>query len=669
MSKLNHAFAPLEIGPIQIANRLCMSCMAGGYATDKNGYPNERMIAYYVERAKSRPGMMGVGAGAVVVPAEPETRHFAPVLYNDGCIEPFRRFTDAIHEYDTKFGIQLWDGGIQSGARVQLTPSGVGINATAVGDVSRKQIVHALEADEIPRVVKNFGDAAERCVAAGFDFVEIHGGHGYLISNFLTPHFNLRTDEYGGSFENRIRFLIEILREVKHRVGDRLAVGVKINGEDYLPENGWTLEDACRIAPILEAEGAHYISATAGVMGAPRLTVPPLYEPQACFLDLGVAMKKAVNIPVSIVGRIKNPVMADELIRDGKVDMVFMGRPMIADPELVEKARTGALEDIRPCLADCRGCLDHQMRSIKRGETPATSCIVNPRVGREIECIDIAGDKKDNPKTILVAGGGCAGMEAARHAAFSGHKVILCDSAVQLGGQLRLAERIPGRHEIGDILPWYERQLARLGVDIRLGTTVDQALVASIVPDIMVVATGSLPSVPQNFMTSLMNARAIEIALVDDVLRGEPRSSGNILVIGGDQVGMQAADYLSEGGAKVWIAEETGHFAAKLAANDRWYLTNRLRAKGVTRIKYVSAVDILEDDRVCLTTASGEQELPALNMVVLANERQSNRGLAEITEKMAIKTHIIGDADDVQSEDSATIFANIAQGYDTARYF
>jgi len=668
MSQLKELFTPIKVGKMELKNRFSMSCMAGGLSLDKDGYPDEAMIAYYAERAKSGPGMMGIGAGYVTVPfKESKARKFATVLYNDGCIEPLKRFTDAIHQYDTKFGIQLWDGGIQSGGPVQLTPSGIGSQYEAVGDLSEKSVLHTLTKEEIARVVKYFGDGAERCMKAGFDFVEIHAGHGYLISAFLTPHFNRRTDEYGGSFENRTRFLVEILREVKDRVGHAIAVGVKLNGSDYLPENGWTIEDAVRFAPILEKEGADYIAATAGVVGSPRLTVPPLYEPQACFLEGAEAMKKVVNIPVSIVGRIKRPEMANQLIKDGKVDIVSMGRPFIADPEIVVKSREGRLEDIRPCLSDCRGCLDHQMRTIKKGEKPGTSCIVNARVGRELDCVDIPGDKKNNPRDVLVVGGGVSGLEAARRAAFSGHKVTLCEQKSQLGGQIRLAEQIPGRHEIGDILPWFEVQLAKLGVDVRLNTTVDKAMLESTKPDVVVIATGSLPKVPESLMNSIYNISDMTLVMADEVVEDKAETGNNILVIGGDQIGMQIADYLSEQGKNVVVAEEGKHFAHKLAANDRWYLTSRLISKKVQRIKNVNAIEILEGDEVWLVVNGERKHLPGIDTVVLASERHSERSLADIAEKLGIETHVVGDATEANSEEGGTIFSSIAQGYDVAR--
>jgi 2,4-dienoyl-CoA reductase-like NADH-dependent reductase (Old Yellow Enzyme family) len=668
MSQLTSLFSPIKVGHMELHSRLTMSCMAGGFSVDKDGYPDDHMIAYYAERAKSRPGLMGIGAGDVVPPFEPvKGMKYAPVLYNDDCIEPFKKMVDAIHQYDTKFGIQLWEGGMQSGSKAKLTPSGIGINVKAVGDSSVQSYLHVLSLDEIAGVIQNFADGAERCAKAGFDFVEIHAGHGYLISSFMTPQFNHRTDEYGGSFENRVRFLLDILRAVKARVGDRLTVGVKINGSDYLPENGWTVADAVKLAPMLEKEGADYIASTAGVMGSPRLTVPPLYEPQACFLEGAEEMKKVVSIPVSIVGRIKRPEMANQLIDEGKVDLVSMGRPFIADPEIVAKAREDRVEDIRPCLADCRGCLDHQMRTIAKGEKPATSCIVNARVGRELECVDIQDDKKHCAKTILVVGGGVAGQEAARRAAYSGHRVILCEQGDRLGGQLRMAEQVPGRQEIGDILPWFETQLSKLNVEVRLNTTVNEALIRDINPDELVIATGSLPKVPESLMTSIYNIAEINLLMADDVFSADAVIGDNVLVVGGEQIGMQIADYVSERASTVVVAEESRHFATKLAANDRWYLTGRLIRKKVQRIKQVRAIDIRPEDDVWLDIDGQSMQLPGIDTIILASERQSDRTLVEVAEKMGIKPHVIGDAADVHGEEGGTIFSNIAMGYDVAR--
>jgi len=666
MMMFRELFEPMTVGPMKVANRIMMSAMSAGMMLDKDGQITPEMIAYFIERVRNNPGMAAVGACAVV--PTPEQWRYPVPIYSDHVIPSLKRLVDAVHQYDTKFGIQLWDaGGTEGGKRTLISPSGLSSNARAKGGATMgPQLNRALELDEIGQVVGYFAAAAARGEKAGLDFVEIHAGHGYLISNFLTPLFNRRTDRYGGSFDNRIRFLVEIVRAVKAALGDRVALGVKFNGDDFLPSEGWTLADSCRLAPILQAEGADYLNVTAGVVGAPRLTIAPMYEPQGCYTYLAEAVKPLVSIPVGTIGRIKSPVMANDLVAQGKVDFVGMGRPMIADPDIVGKARRGELDEIRKCLADCRGCMDEHMRSARRG-TATTSCVVNPRMTRESVCIDVEGVSKDNPKKVLVVGAGLAGLEAARRTAFSGHHVTLCESRSWIGGQIRLAAMIPGRQEIADMLPWYERQIAKYGVDIRLNTTVNEALLTSIAPDVVFVATGSVPQVPQNLLEVVTNAININIMMIDELLEEGRTPGDNILVIGGDQIGMQAADYLSENGRKVCVAETHGHFAPKLAVHDRWYLLNRTDEKKVRRVKYVHKVEFDTDDNVWLVTDKGREHLPGIDTIVFASDRRSSRSVAEIAESKGLKTHIVGDAFDVVSEDGGTIFANIAQAYDVAR--
>lgn len=665
MTDLSQLFSPITVGAMQIKNRIMMPGMSAGMMLNSDAEPTPEMIAYYAERAKSRPGLMAIGASAVVPPSAPRKMPLA--LDHDRHIPALAKLVDAVHQYDTKFGVQLFDGGVQAGDRLQLSPSGVPAMAAAVLDARERPTIKTLSIEEIAEVVGFFSAAAKRCQAAGFDFVEIHAGHGYLISAFLTPYFNRRTDHYGGSLENRSRFLVEILRSVKEAVGDRTGVGVKMNGDDFLPKDGWILDDACALAPVLEAEGADYLSITAGVMGAARLTVPPMYERQGCFTDLGEAVKNVVKIPVATIGRIKNPKMANDLLAQGKADIVCMGRAMIADSEIVDKARRGALDDIRLCLADCRGCIDQEMRSIKRGSPGQVSCVVNPRMQRESVCIDIEGASKAQPRKVLVVGAGLAGLEAARRTAFSGHKVTLCERRGWIGGQIRLAAMIPGRNEIGDMLPWYARQLEKYGVELRLNTTVDKALIESLAPDVVFVATGSLPQVPQNLLDAVARVERINVLMIDDLLEERIEPGKVVLVVGGDQIGMQAADYLSEDGRQVYVAETHGHFAQKLAANDRWYLVGRTIQKNVRRFKDVRNIEIAPDETVHIATDKGKELLPGVDTIVFASERRSNRSMAEIAKSNGIETYVIGDASDVVSEDSGTIFANIAQAYDMAR--
>ncbi|MGE3301554.1 MAG: FAD-dependent oxidoreductase [Hyphomonadaceae bacterium] len=660
---LPELFAPMRVGPFTVPNRLMMAGMSAGTSYDDNG-PTDQMIAYYLERARGEPGMIAIGANPVLPPAPGARQRIG--LYTDAIIPGLRRLVDAVHQHDVKFGIQLWNGGGSegTGAGELISPSGLSSNVrVARGDGTaryRGQPNRALGTDEIPQIVQYFAEGARRVADAGFDFVEIHAGHGYLISNFLTPLFNRRTDKYGGSFENRTRFLLEVVAAVKAAVGDRIAVGLKYNGDDFLGDDGWTLAESCRLAPLAQAAGADYITVTAGLVGSPHLTIPPLYEPQGCYAFLAEAVKPTVTIPVGTIGRIKDPVMARDIVAEGRADFVCMGRPTIADPEIFGKTRRGELEDIRPCLADCRGCADEH---VVRGN--AASCVVNPRMSRELDLIDIEGSAKANPKKVLVVGGGLSGLEAARRAAFSGHKVTLCESRDWLGGQIMLAAMMPGRKEIADMMPWYERQIAKYGVDVRLNTTVDENFVKEFAPDVVVVATGSAPEVPQNMMDAVMKAANIEILMLDEMLEQNLEAGQKVLVVGGNQNGVLAADYLAKQGKQVWIAEAHSHFGAKLAAHDRWYLLNRIAE--VERVKNVHAVEVGGNDDVWLVTDEGRQFLDGIDTIVFASDRRADRGVAEIAGKLGIETHLVGDAHDSTSEHSGTIFANIARAYDVAR--
>lgn len=666
---LPELFQPLKIGPMTVANRMAMSGMSAGIKIDSNGEIDPQMVAYLVERARGEPGMITIGASRVVpqkVPAAHGTR-----LYDDKYIPSMARMVDAVHQYDTRLGIQLWDGGGTDGANHEglISPSGLSSNVrTAMGDTTSRQGTtpnRALTLEEIHQVVDYYASAARRCAEAGFDFVEIHGAHGYLISNFMTPLFNRRTDEYGGSFENRTRFILEITAAVRKAVGPNVAVGLKYNGSDFIGDQGWTLEESCRLAPLAAAAGADFITITAGLVGTPQLTIPPMYEPQGCYTDLAATVKPHCPVPIATLGRIKTAQMARDVIAEGKADIVCFGRATIADSQFFAKVRAGDISEIRPCLADCRGCIDEHTARHKGGAD--ASCVVNPRMGRELACVDVAGSAKDRAKKVVVVGGGLAGMEAARMTAFLGHDVTLFERRAQLGGQMLLARQMPGRHEIGDIIPWYERQLAKLGVDIRLGTEVSEAVLQESKADIVFIASGSLPAIPQNLIEMVLGAENTDIVLLDDLVEEKLPFGETALVVGGDQNGMVIADYLAQAGAKVTVAEPGHHFGYKLAGHDRWYLLNRQNDKHVTRIKDVHEIVLKDGEALELETPKGPIELPKVDTIVFASERKSERSLVEAAEAMGARVIIVGDANDVASENAGTIFANIAHAYDNAR--
>lgn len=657
--KLKHLFQPLKIGAMEVNNRIVMSAMDPGFGIEDDGTVTPQMTAYLVERARSLPGMIITGA----MPVHPlgsagssavKTVH----LWKESVVPGLKEMVGAVHQFDVKFGAQLNHYGLARMPEEAVAASPVA-SYNAIGMNTR-----AATRDEIKEFIAAFADAAERSVSVGFDFLEIHAGHGYFINTFLTPLYNQRTDEYGGPFQNRIRFLLEVLQAVKARVGPSIPVGVRMNGDDYIGEGAWNMIEVCLVAPILEKAGAAYISMSAGAssFGTLRATIMPMYEKQGALAHFGEEVKKLVSIPVAIVGRIKDPVVADRLIAEGKADLTVMSRAQLADPEMVEKARRGELADIRYCLADCLGCIEGILRYTE------ASCTVNARLGREYLLKDeVPGEKTSASKKVLVVGGGVAGLEAARRAAFAGHRVLLCESRGWLGGQVKLAATMPGREEIGDCLPWFERQLNRLGVEVHLNTPVNAAFIDDFEPDAVIISTGSLPEVPLGFLEGLGNIQEIELLLIDELVEDRQLTGDNVLVLGGDQVGLQIADYLAEQGKQVTVVERGSHFGSKLATCDRYYLTGRLIDKGVKRLKGIEKVEILPVDEVWLNTAGGRQHLPGIETIVLACDRRPNIFLAEIAEKKGIPVHIIGDASGVAGEGQGTMMAAIHAGYDAGR--
>jgi len=302
-----HLFQPIHVGRLTSKNRLLMSAMSIHFGVDEKGYVNEQLIRYMAARAEGGVGMMLVGGGGVH-PSGVELPHL-PALWEDGCIPGLKKMTAAVKPHDTLIGMQLMHGGRQSYHDQKVAPSAIPAPALAKGTPRE------LRPDEIPLMVAAFGDAARRCREAGFDFVEVHGAHGYLISQFLAPNSNQRIDRYGGSFENRTRFMLEVLKDIRGKCGPEFTVGIRMNGEDYI-DHGWGLDEALRLAPLLEQNGADYLNVSAGVYGSRQLTIPSMYVEQGCFVHLAAAVKRQVSIPVVAVGRIKRPEMAEAILRD-----------------------------------------------------------------------------------------------------------------------------------------------------------------------------------------------------------------------------------------------------------------------------------------------------------------------------------------------------------------
>jgi 2,4-dienoyl-CoA reductase-like NADH-dependent reductase (Old Yellow Enzyme family)/thioredoxin reductase len=641
MTAYPHLFAPLAIGSLTVKNRLLMSAMSINFGVDQDGFATEQLTAYFEARARGGVGAMLVGGGAVH-PTGIELPDL-PKLWDDACIPSLARMVEAMRPYDVRFGVQLMHGGRQSYHDQKVAPSPIPAPAVVKG------VPRELTVAEIRTLVAAFGSAARRCRDAGFDFIEVHGAHGYLINQFLSPNANQRRDEYGGCFDNRIRFLLELLQDIKIKAGPDFPVGIRINGDDYI-EGGWTLAEALRLAPVLEAHGADYLHVSAGVYGSRELTIPSLYAPQGCFIHLAEAVRKAVAIPVVAVGRIKHLDMANDIVVQGQADMVALGRALLADPDLPVKAREGQ-GAVRPCIGCCLGCI-HAVLQLEPG-----GCVVNPDVGREYSLSQetAAAERRH----ILVVGGGPAGMAAARMAALRGHRVTLVEAEARLGGLFRLAAQAPGRQEAGDIINYFSKELERLGVDLQLETPLTQARIDALAPDTVLLATGSLPAMP--VIRGFSSTRLPIFTVVEVMSGGEMPPGERVLVLGGGQSALMLADYLAEAGKTVTVLNRGRHFAAEMSSNDRYYLRERLNRHGVQMHKSVS-VDGFQARGVNFRSGGQAHALEDLDALVVSEGMTPIRQARSLFEGRDVEVHLIGDA-----REARNLMLAISEGEEIAR--
>jgi len=620
---LKNLFKPITIGSLTARNRILMPAMSINFGVDEGGNVTEQLIEYFIARAKGGAGLMLVGGGAVH-PSGLEAPRL-PALWDDTCIPAMQAMTDAVRPYGSAFGMQIMHGGRQCVHDDKVAPSPLPALALVNG------IPRELSIPEIHDMVTSFGDSALRCKEAGFDFIEIHGAHGYLINEFMSPNANRRTDEYGGSFENRTRFLLEVFRDVKNKTGDDFPVGVRINGNDYI-QDGWSLEEAMKLSVILEKEGADYLHISAGVYGSTELTIPSMYVAHGCFVHLADAIKKEVAIPVVAVGRIKHPEMADRIIKDGKADIVAMGRALLADPELPNKAAAGAFSSIRSCIGCCLGCINPVL------QLESATCVVNPNVGREYQLKKEVAAKKE--KKILIAGAGPAGLAASRMAAIRGHKVVVCDERANIGGLSKLAAIPPGRGEILDMVAFYQSELNRLGVEIRLNVSFTKELINEIKPEEIIIATGSLPEVP---IIKDLSLTQMTLQTATEVLEKCVGTGDRVIIIGGGQIGLTTADFLAEHGKEVVVLNRKQHFAEEMAKNDRFYLRERLKRAHVKLYKQVHIKKVLPYG-VVFRVKGEEIRLDDFDTIVIAEKMFPIRQSLQLVKGSEIPVHVIGDA-------------------------
>ena len=658
MSKL---FESTKIGSIEIKNRLAMSAMDLGFTTE--GSINKRFIDFYVERARGGVGLIVVGGCYPEMTGKVWKSIIG--LDKDEYIPGLKKLTDTIHKYDTKIAAQILHGGRSASSFFSKTHP---VSPSSLSHINIKQKPHALTIPEIKKVIDGYVAATVRVKKGGFDAVEIHGGMGYLINQFLSRATNKRKDKYGGSLKNRIRFAKEIVVAIKEKVGKRYPVIFRLSGEDFV-EDGLKIDESVEIAKELEKAGVDAFNVSPGWHES-RTPIMLMSIPRMSYIFLSEKIKDNVNVPVIGSVRINDLALAEDVIDNNQSDIVSIGRPLIADPELPKKYKRKQFEDIRRCIACNQGCFDSLLgfKSI--------SCLYNVRAGRESE-LKIKKAKKK--KKVMIIGGGPGGMEAARVAALRGHDVHLFEKTDVLGGQLRYAHIPPGREEIVNVISFLENQIKKLNVNIELSKKVDTATINKLKPDVVIAATGGVPLIPK-----ITGIKEKNVVVAEDVFDNRVKVGKDVVIIGGGTIGCEialhtakmgamdpevacfllknkvidgdkAVELTSKGKRNITILEMKNKIGGRFGISTRWVIMKQIVDAGINsitgiKVKNMSTKSIKEKDKVCITYEDDKKDIKIFaDTVIIAAGYKSNQDPTRKLNGKIDELYRIGDCVEVRT--------------------
>jgi mycofactocin system FadH/OYE family oxidoreductase 2 len=643
MTPYPNLFSPLQIGGLTVRNRIMQTAHVKLFAY--NAVDSERNVAYQAARAKGGAGLLITG-NRVVHPTS--TTGFPRVAwaYRPDALEADRRLTDAVHEHGAAIFAQLNHFGLNATSdsaddyRVLWGPSAV--KSPAYGETPK-----AMEPEDIQEVVEWWGRSAELTREGGFDGTEVHISHSYLLHQFLSPLYNKREDEYGGSFENRLRFAREVIEEVRRRAGSDWVVGVRISLTDFIP-GALDIDDAVRAAEMLRDDGSiDYVNVTAAGYHNIYRAIEPSDEPDGYLVDLSAQLKAALpDLPVFTVGGIKDAALAEEIVAAGKADMVAMTRAQIADPEFANKVAEGREDEIFHCIRGNQGCIGRVFKGMP------IACTVNPAAGRERRFGEGTLRPAEDPARWLVVGGGPAGMKAAETLARRGHEVTLFEREDRLGGQVNLILRTPGRDEFAWITRDLETQMRKAGVELCLGTEATAETVRDSAADSVLVATGALPSRTgfssvNPLVDALPGADGENVLTVWDVLL-ESRPVGKRVVVLDDDGSRYAAgvtEVLLDRGCEVELVSRwPALFPGVMTTLDMPHLYGRLLGKGLVYRLNTWASSIDGDGVTLFNLYTGaEERLQGVDSVVLATGPKANDELYFALKGVVPNLHRIGD--------------------------
>lgn len=579
MSEYRYLFSPIKIGSVVIPNRINFAAHLTNLS--ENHQISERHIYYYRERAKGGCGLITTEELTV----HPSDLAYAKLVdaFVPEVIPGFLKLTRAIHETDTKIFAQLNHNGMQADGKISRLP----VWGPSPGvDPLFREMSKEMEIEDIRECIEYFAKSARHVVEGGFDGIELQLGHSSLIRQFLSPATNFREDIYGGSFENRLRFCLEVIDAVRQAVGSDFTLGIRLNADEMHPKGGLTLKDTQKIAARLEASGQlNFMDLSLGTFHNLYLVIGSMHTPLAYTVPLSAGIRSVVDLPVYCTNRINDPHLAERILEDGQGDMINMVRALIADPELPNKAREGRDDDIRQCIACNQGCIG------RMGLGYTIGCMQTPAAGNE-KALGIGTLKPcDVPKKVVVVGAGPAGLEAARVAALRKHKVIVFEKKDEVGGQNLLAGKVAGRQEITGVTRWLISQVNKLDVDLRLGVAADEKTVLKEGPDAVIVATGSVPKekpFPGDYAPP-------QVVNTQQILTGEVEAGDNVLFIDldGHHQGTGTAEFLADLGKKVHVLTPALFQGGQLGPlQDLFLARQRLAKKGVTCTPDIAVLEI-----------------------------------------------------------------------------
>lgn len=628
MTEFSSLFSPGKIGSLRTKNRVVMPPMVRNYA-DSSGFVTPRYVAHIERVSRGGVGTMILEASFI----RQEGKGFVDQLglHTDDAIPELKQLVKAAHGNGAVIGPQLYHAGRQTSSKTTgMQP----IAPSPIPDPTINEMPKPLEIEEIRDIVEAYAEAARRAQEAGCDFVEIHGAHGYLITQFLSPFSNIRDDEYGGTEEGRMRFVSEVVRAVRKVVGPKFPVTVRISADEMVP-NGLILEDSAKVSRKLEDLGIDAIHVSSGNYASFNrgYMIAPMSMPDGLQVPFAEWIKGCVKIPVIAVGKIRSPAMADDIIRTGKADFVAIGRSLLADPDWPKKAEDGRLDQIRNCIACNEGCITRLFAQ------QDVWCTVNPETGHEDEFAKPLSKAK---LRVFVAGGGPAGIEAARTASLRGHTVVLFEQRDNLGGTLLLASMPPKKPGWSELRDYLIGEMKRLGVDVRLVTKATAELAGKEGADVAIVAIGASQYPPRIPGIDMKN-----VVLSRDLLEGTARVHGEkVVVLGGGTSGAQIADFLSQGGYDVTIVTAGKEIARDSAVVVRALLLDRLQQRGVTMLTDTRIIGIRKD-KVLIVGPGDSEELPGdlpADTVVASTGAKPNDSLADDLSKFVKQVFVVGDA-------------------------